>query len=64
MSECITLKNPGEVRAFLNVVVMQTYAGTLDVKRANCVTATCNVLLQSMRLDDIEKRIEALEGAE
>lgn len=55
------LKTLADIRGFLSRIALETYAGIIDVKRANSVTTTCNVLLQAIRTDELEKRIEALE---
>lgn len=37
------------------------YKGEIDIKTANSITATCNVILSSIRVDDQEKKIVELE---
>ena len=34
-----------------------TYKGEIDTKTANSITATCNVILSGIRVDDQEKKI-------
>ena len=55
------LKNPVDVRRFLQRVINETYEGKLDTKVANSIYNGCNVLLSSFRTDEQEKRIAEIE---
>ncbi len=55
------LKNPVDVRRFLQRVINETYEGKLDAKVANSIYSGCNVLLSSFRTDEQEKRLADIE---
>lgn len=55
------LKNPVDVRRFLQRVINETYEGKLDTKVANSIYNGCNVLLSSFRTDEQEKRLADIE---
>lgn len=57
----LNLNTPRNIRASLAKVANWTLNGDIDVKRANAVTYICNVILQSIRTDDQERRIEEIE---
>ena len=59
---------PENVRKSLEKVANMVYRGQMDIKTANSITTTCNVILSSIRTDeqereikDLERRLEAIE---
>ena len=57
----LKLDTPDNVRKALAKVANMTYKGEIDTKTANSITATCNVILSGIRVDDQEKKIAELE---
>ena len=57
----LNLNTPRNIRASLAKVANWTLNGEIDAKSANTVTYICNVILQSIRVDDQERRIEEIE---
>ena len=53
----LKLDTPAAVRKALARVANMVLNNELDEKRANSITATCNVILSSIRLDEQEKKI-------
>lgn len=63
------LKTSVDVRRFLQRVINEVYEGSLDPKTANSIYNGCNVLLSSIRtdemqpqIDDIMQKLEVVEG--
>ena len=61
MGKRLRLSTPTEVRRTLAKIANLVYNGELDIKIANSLTVTCNAILNSIRLDDQQKRIEEIE---
>ena len=61
MAKRLRLSTPTEVRHTLAKIANLVYNGELDIKIANSLTVTCNAILNSIRLDDQQKRIEEIE---
>lgn len=61
MAKRLRLSTPTEVRRTLGKIANLVYNGELDIKIANSLTVTCNAILNSIRLDDQQKRIEEIE---
>lgn len=57
----LKLDTPDNVRKALAKVANMAYKCELDIKTANSITATCNVILSGIRIDDQEKKIAELE---
>ncbi|MCI6998040.1 MAG: hypothetical protein MR936_14985 [Eubacterium sp.] len=57
----LKLDTPDNIRKALAKVANMTYKGELDIKTANSITATCNVILSGIRTDEQEKKIAELE---
>lgn len=57
----LKLDTPDNIRKALAKVANMTYKGEIDTKTANSITATCNVILSGIRVDDQEKKIAELE---
>ncbi|MHC6178644.1 hypothetical protein ACYUJ6_02120 [Clostridium sp. JNZ X4-2] len=55
------LSTPEEVRKSLARVANMIINDELDTKKASTFTYVCNGILQSIRADDQEKRLEELE---
>lgn len=58
----LNLNTARNIRASLAKVANWTLNGDIDVKQANAVTYICNVILQSIRTDEQEQRIEEIEA--
>lgn len=54
-------RTPTEVRKTLTRVVNMVANGQIETKTANSIIYACNVLLSSIRTDDLEKRTDELE---
>ncbi len=57
----LKLDTPDNIRKALAKVANMTYKGELDIKTANSITATCNVILSGIRTDEQDKKIAELE---
>ena len=57
----LKLDTPDNIRKALAKVANMTYKEEIDTKTANNITATCNVILSGIRVDDQEKKIAELE---
>lgn len=55
------LNNPNEIRKVLAKVTNQLANNEIDHKRANTIAYLCNCILQSIRVDELEKQIQELE---
>ena len=58
----LKLTTPAEVRKALARVANMVLNGELDTKTANCIIVACNAILSGIRLDEQEKRLDALEA--
>lgn len=61
MKKKLNLNTARNIRQSLAKLANLTLNGEIDVKRANAVTYVCTVILQSIRTDDQERRIEEIE---
>lgn len=57
----LNLNTPRNIRASLAKVANWTLNGDIDVKQSNAIAYICTVILQSIRTDDQERRIEEIE---
>lgn len=57
----LVFSNPRSIRKTLTKVANEVAAGRIDVKTANAIVYIANTILNSIRTDDIEKKIEELE---
>ena len=57
----LRLNNPGEIRKTLAKVTNMVMNNGIDIKKANTITYMCNSILQSIRTDELEKQLHALE---
>ena len=57
----LKLDTPDNIRKALAKVANMTYKGEIDVKTANSFTATCNVILSGIRIDEQDKKLAELE---
>jgi hypothetical protein len=57
----LKLDTPQNIRKSLSKVANMVLNGELDAKVANSITATCNVILSGVRIDEQEKKIAELE---
>lgn len=57
----LKLDTPDNIRKALAKVANMTYKGELDTKTANSITATCNVILSGIRIDEQEKKLAEIE---
>ena len=57
----LKLDTPHNIRKALAKIANMTYKEEIDTKTANSITATCNVILSGIRVDDQEKKIAELE---
>ncbi|MDY4606213.1 hypothetical protein [Clostridium tertium] len=55
------LNNPKEIRKVLAKVTNQLANNEIDPKRANTIAYLCNCILQSIRVDELEKQVQELE---
>lgn len=56
------LSTPAEVRQSLSKVANMVINNEIDSKKASTFTYMCNGILQSIRVDEQEKRLEELEN--
>ena len=59
----LNLNTPKNVRASLGKIANWVLNGEIDTKQANAIVYICNSVLQSIRVDDQERRIVELEEA-
>lgn len=57
----LKLSTPSEVRQSLAKIANMVINNEIDSKKASTFTYVCNGILQSIRVDEQEKRIEELE---
>lgn len=62
MAKRLTLKTPQDVRRALARVSNMLLNGEIDSKTANAIIYACNSILQSVRVDEQEKKLEELDG--
>ncbi|MDY4253002.1 MULTISPECIES: hypothetical protein [unclassified Clostridium] len=55
------LSNPKEVRRVLANVTNKVANNEMDPKQANAIAYLCNCILQSIRVDELEKQVQQLE---
>ena len=53
----LKLDSPANVRKALARIANMTINGEIDVKTANSLTATCNVILSGIRVDELESKV-------
>ncbi len=61
MAKRLRFNNPTEIRRTLARVATMVINGELDVKRANSITATANVILRSIEISDQQNKLDELE---
>jgi len=52
---------PAEVRRTLSRVINMVMNDEISTGKANTITLTCNAILNSMRIDEQQKQLDALE---
>ncbi|MEQ1792737.1 MAG: hypothetical protein ABL970_00985 [Nitrospira sp.] len=52
----------GDVKRYLARLLQRVERGRVTVKKANCLTQICNVLINAIVDHELEERIEQLEG--
>lgn len=57
----LRLSTPRDVRKTLARITNMIANNEIDTKKANTIIYSCNSILNSIRVDDQEKRIEELE---
>lgn len=57
----LKLDTADNIRNALAKVANMTYKGEIDTKTANSITATCNVILSGIRIDEQEKKLAEIE---
>lgn len=57
----LRLNTPNDIRKTLGKVTNMVANNEIDTKKANTIIYSCNCILNSIRLDDQEKRIIELE---
>lgn len=57
----LRLNTPSDIRKTLAKITNMIANGEMDTKRANAIIFSCNSILSSIRVDEMEKRIEELE---
>ncbi|MBC5624813.1 hypothetical protein H8S10_05010 [Clostridium sp. NSJ-49] len=55
------LSSPKEIRKVLAKITNQLANNEIDPKKANTIAYLCNCILQSIRVDELEKQIQELE---
>ena len=56
------LSSPKEVRAALTKVVNEIRENKLSPQQGNAIITGCNTILQSIRVDELERKIATLEA--
>ena len=59
----IKVTNPRQLRRVLALVVDRLLKNEIEPKQASAIAQTCSVLLQTMKLTNIEERISKVEKA-
>lgn len=57
----LRLSTPGDVRKTLAKITNMIVNDEMDIKKANTIIYSCNSILNSIRVDEQEKKIEELE---
>lgn len=57
----LRMKTPSEVRRSLTYVANKVLAGELDPRSANAIVCAGNAILASLRIDEQQKEMDALE---
>lgn len=57
----LRLSTPKDIRKTLAKVTNQLANNEIDPKKANTIAYLCNCILQSIRVDELEKQVQALE---
>lgn len=57
----LRMGTPTEVRRVLARVSTEVYNGDLDTKTANTIILACNAVLNSLRTDEQQKKLDELE---
>lgn len=55
------MSTPREVRASLSKIANAVYNGEIDPKRANAILYACNAILNAIRTDEQERKLDELE---
>lgn len=58
----LKLNTPYDVRRTLARITNMIMNNEIDTKKANTIIYSCNAILSSIRTDEIEKRVQELEG--
>lgn len=57
----LRLSTPSDVRKTLSKITNMIANDEIDPKKANTIIYSCNSILNSIRVDELEKKIEELE---
>lgn len=57
----LRLSNPKDIRRTLAKITNQLANGEIDTKKASTMAYLCNCILQSIRVDELEKQVRELE---
>lgn len=57
----LRMGTPTEVRRVLARMSAEVYNGDLDTKTANTIILACNAVLNSLRMDEQQKKLDELE---
>lgn len=57
----LSFNSPASVRRSLSKVANMVLNDEIDIKKANAITYISNGILQSIRTDELEKKVEELE---
>lgn len=57
----LRLSTPGDIRKTLAKITNMIANNEIDIKRANTIIYSCNSILNSIRVDEQERRIAELE---
>ena len=60
----LKLDRPEDVRRSVSRVINMVLNEEIETPRANCIYNGCNVLLNSLRLDEVQRRIDDQENAD
>ncbi len=58
----LRLNSPKDIRKTLAKITNMIVNNEIDSKKANTIIYSCNSILNSIRADELEKKIQELEG--
>lgn len=57
----LRLNTPSDIRKTLAKITNMIANDEIDIKKANTIIYSCNAILNSIRIDELEKQIQELE---